>query len=537
MNEFFKQVQQDISRIWAGLTRVQQMVFALVALASVVALAVLVMWAQTPEWSPLFTNLDDADAGQIVEKLKEAKVPYQVNGNAVMVPRSRVSELRLTMAAQGLPQGGTVGFSLFDKNQFGMTDSLQKINFQRALQGELARTIESLAPVENSRVHLVLPEKDLFADSAQEPSAAIVVKLKRGGKLTPEQAKTIVHLVAKSVEGLKDSNVVITDVEGRNYTDDLGLGREQNGISPELTLSQMDVKKQIEANLRRNLQGTLDRVLGSGNSVVSVAADLDFSQVETNEEVYSGSIHEGEASGSGMLVSSKVAREIYDGSGPTTMAGVPGMTSNMNGGANGALPTYQATGSMVGEAGRYEKSDEVRNFQPNKKVERKIKAPTEVKRLSVAVIVNGELEPQQLADLRQMISAAAGTDEIRGDTVVVTAQKFNDSLQKQEAEEVASARNQEQVQGYLKIGAGVLIGIIALVLLRRGLGGTATAEEDGPLELEGFNVDGRMAAPVSIGTVGEDDRKTHLQKEINKVVKTQPVEVARLVKSWMLEDD
>ncbi len=534
MNDFLKQLQQDVIRIWTGLTRTQQIVFGAVAAASVAAIVMLVLWAQTPEWSPLFTNLDNADAGQVVEKLKEQKVPYQISGSAIMVPKSKVHELRLAMASAGLPQGGTVGFEIFDKNQFGMTDALQKLNYQRALQGELVRTVTSLDGVESARVHLVIPEKDLFSDSAQEPSAAVVIKLKAGARLTPEQAKTITHLVVKSVEGLKDSNVVITDVDGRNYTEELGLGRDDSMASPELTLNQLEIKKQIEGGLRKNLQSTLDRVLGPNNSVVTVAADLDFSQEETNQETYAPVIRNQDGSGTGILLSTKELHERYDGSGKAN-GGVPGVTSNINAGANASLPTYQASESAG--AGSYTKDDVVRNYVPNKEVKRKIKAPAEINRLSVAVVVNGELEPQQLTDLKQMISAAAGTDLARGDTVVVTAQKFNDTVQKAEEMELAKLKNQEQLQGYLKIGIGLLIGIIALVLLRRGLAGKQEPFDDGPLSLEGFDVDGRLAPPVAIGTIGEDDRKTHLQKEITKVVKQQPNDVAKLLRSWMIEDD
>ncbi|MBO9540985.1 flagellar M-ring protein FliF [bacterium] len=535
MNDFIKQLQQDIIRIWTGLTRIQRIIFGAVAAASVVAIVMLVLWAQTPEWSPLFTNMDEQDAGQVIGKLKEAKVPYQVSGTAIMVPKSKVHELRLEMAAKGLPQGGTVGFELFDKSQFGMTDALQKLNYQRALQGELVRTIQSLDGIESARVHLVIPEKDLFSDSAEDPSAAVVVKLKSGAKLKVEQVKTVTHLVAKSVEGLKEANVVITDVDGRNYSDEAGFGREDSLASPELTLSQMEVKKQVEGGLRKNLQATLDRVLGPNNSVVTVAADLDFSQVETNEETYQPVVRNQDGTQTGILRSTKELHESYNGQGGPN-GGVPGVTSNINGGANASLPTYPASES-AGVPGAYNKSDVVRNFEVNKNVTRKIKAPAEIKRLSVAVAVNGELDPQQLADLKQMVSAAAGSDVARGDTIVVTAQKFNDTRQKAEEEALAKAQQQETVQGYLKILAGVLIGIVALFLLRRGLAARAETFDDTPLNLDGFDVDGRLGQPVSIGTIGEDDRKTHLQKEITKVVKQQPSDVAKLLKSWMLEDE
>jgi flagellar M-ring protein FliF len=531
MNEFIRQLQADIARIWTGLSRTQQIVFGAVAVASLVALVSLVMWAQTPEWTPLYTKLDAADANAIVEKLKDAKVPYQVQGDAILVPKNRANELRISMSS--LVQNGIIGFEIFDKNQFGMTDALQKLNYMRALQGELTRTIESLEGVDSARVHLVLPEKDLFSDSQKDPTAAIVLKMKMGGRLKPDQIKAIVHLVSKSVEGLKEGNVAITDVDGRNYTDELGLGKDQDPTNPEMSMSQLEVKKNVENTLKKKLQNTLDIALGPGNAVVNVSADMDFSQVETNDETYAPVLKSPDGSGSGIPVSTKEMQETYIGQGAQA-GGVPGVTSNQS--AGGGVPNYQASES-VGGTGHYEKRDLLNNFAVNKAVSRKIKAPGELKRLSVSVLLNGEFDPQQIADYKRNLSAAAGIEVARGDTLDVTATKFNDAAKVQEAAEIAKEKQTEQTQGYIKIIAGILIGIVALVLLRRGLAGRQEAFADGPLSLEGFDVDGRMTPPPSIGTVGEDDRKTHLQKEITKVVKQQPAEVAKLLKSWMLEDE
>lgn len=528
MNEFFSQLQSDIGRIWSGLSRTQQILFGAVAAVSIAAIVLLLVWARSPEWAPLYTNVTEADAGQIVQKLKDAQVPYEISadGKSILVPRSQVHELRLSMAAQGLPLGGEVGFEIFDKNTFGMTEAVQKLNYQRALQGELSRTISSMEGVEQARVHLVIPEPDLFTDTAESPTAAVVLKLYPTSKFAPEQAKTIVHLVSKSVKGLTPANVVITDVNGRNYSDELALGQD-NPLSPEQSIKQLEYKRQAELGIRKNLQGMLDRVLGPNGAVVNVVAEMDFSQQETNQETYEPVITRPDGTSSGILRSEREYHERWDGSAASS-GGVPGTATN--------IPTYEASESVSVGPGGYEKVDHTRNFEVNKSVQRKIKPPAELKRLSVAVAVNGELEEDQIADLRQMISAAAGVNEARGDTVVVSALKFNDTLAKAQEQAFAKAEAQEQTQFYLKIAAAVILGIVALILLRRGLRGKPKDEELpdlGPLTLES-TVRQDLA---EIGQIGEEDRKTHLQREISKVIKSQPDEVARLVRSWMLEDE
>lgn len=528
MNEFLRQLQSDIGRIWSGLSRTQQILFGAVAAVSIAAIVLLLVWARSPEWAPLYTNVTESDAGQIVQKLKDSQVPYEISkdGKSIMVPRSQVHELRLQMAAQGLPLGGEVGFEIFDKNTFGMTEAVQKLNYQRALQGELSRTISRMDGVEQARVHLVIPEPDLFTDTAESPTAAVVIKLFPTSKFSPEQAKTIVHLVSKSVKGLTPANVVITDVNGRNYSDELALGQD-NPLSPEQSLKQLELKRQTELGIRKNLQSMLDRVLGPNGAVVNVVAEMDFSQLETNQETFEPVVTGPDGSRSGIMRSERAYSERWDGTAGNT-GGVPGTATN--------IPTYEASASTAAGPGAYEKIDQTRNYEINKSVQRKIKPQAELRRLSVAVAVNGELEEEQIADLRRMISAAAGISEARGDTIVVSALKFNDAVTKAHEEAFAKAEQQAQTQYYLKVAAAILLGIVLLILLRRGLRGRPVDEElpeFAPLTLES-TVKQDLA---EIGQIGEEDRKTHLQREISKVIKSQPDEVARLVRSWMLEDE
>src|SRR6185369_12652786 len=182
----------------------KRMLIAGVALLSVMAFAVLIVVANRTDYRPLFTNLTAEDAGEIVKKLKDAKTPYQItaDGKGILVPADKVYELRLTMASEGLPQGGGVGFEIFDRKNFGMTEFVQKLNYQRALQGELSRTIAQLTGVEQARVHLVIPEKSLFKDNEKPATASIVLKMKSNRALKDSEVQGVVHLVSASIEGM-----------------------------------------------------------------------------------------------------------------------------------------------------------------------------------------------------------------------------------------------------------------------------------------------------------------------------------------------
>src|SRR5215468_3556450 len=219
-----------MQQIWAGLVGffgaqppARRVALLATAVGSVALVLGLAWWVQQPIYRPLFTNLSPEDAASIVEALKAQKVSYQIEdgGRAVLVPAERLYELRLTLASKGLPEGGGVGFELFDRQTLGQTDFLQRLNYQRALQGELARTIGQLGGVESARVHLALPERSLFVAENRRPSASVVVKLRPGHVLADDQIAGVVHLVAASVEGLKPADVTVVDINGQVLTHEL----------------------------------------------------------------------------------------------------------------------------------------------------------------------------------------------------------------------------------------------------------------------------------------------------------------------------
>ena len=292
MMDFLRQFLARLSETWSKLSGSQKAVLggsAALAFAGLLAMAV---WPAIADrsgqgdsrsgWGALFRNLDAPEAAQVVDALKAAKVDYKLenNGKDVLVRREKLDEQRLSFAAQGLPKSGTVGWEIFDKTQLGLTDFVQNINYRRALEGEIARTIMGLAPVENARVLISIPKPSLFTEKDQAPSASVVLKLRSGQDLDRKSVKGIGQLIASSVEGLKPQNVTILDAEGRVLSKGGGDGPAA------ATEANNELRSQVEAYLQNKVSDILDGVVGAGNHRVQVSADLDFESVEKTAEKF-----------------------------------------------------------------------------------------------------------------------------------------------------------------------------------------------------------------------------------------------------------
>ena len=278
---------------------------------AVVALVLVFAWAERPEYSLLFTNLSAEDSGQIAQKLQELKVPYKATEGGIMVPKEKVYELRMQLAAAGLPQGGSVGFELFDKVEFGTTDFVQKLNYRRALQGELQRTISSLAEVDRARVQVSIPERSLFQADKYKPKASVLVKLRAGRRLSDDSVQGIVHLVSSSVEGMDPRDVTVVDSNGAMLTK---VADDSIGLSS----TQLDYQKTVEKELQDRIVSILEPVIGQGKVKAQVAAAIDFTHRESTEEKYDP---EGQ-----VVRSEQRSTEKFESTG---RGGVPGVSSNV----------------------------------------------------------------------------------------------------------------------------------------------------------------------------------------------------------------
>lgn len=350
------------------------------------------------DYQVLFSGLAQEDTAVIVGKLQEKKIPYKVSpsGDIIYAPADKVPELRMEMAAAGALRGGTVGYEIFDSRTLGATEFEQQINYRRALQGELARTINSLDEVQQSRVHIAIPKDSLFTDQQKKATASVTIKLKPGRTLRPGQIEGITHLVARSVEGLIPDDVIVIDSKGNILSKNQGEARLTH-----LSNTQIEYQRNVEKELAAQVQTLLENVVGKGKAVVRVTADLDFRVSEKTEEIYDPE--------------STVVRSSQKQSEKTT------------------TPTGKA--STGGQ--EREKVDEVVNYEINKVVNKTVMPVGDIKKLSIAVLVDGlyvkndkgqevyqERSKKDLETIEDLVRKSAGFNAARGDQVVVTSMPF-----------------------------------------------------------------------------------------------------------------
>jgi len=409
-------MDQLFPQMWKGfqsLPAPRKLTILAAAAATLASIALAVVFLNQPDYKVLFTNLSADDAGQITARLQEKKIPYQLSpgGDTISVPGEQVSQLRLELAASGLPKGGGVGFEIFDTKNLGVTEFVQQLNLQRALQGELTRTINSLDEIQQSRVHLAIPKKSLFAEDQKKPTASVIVKLKNGRSLSEQQIQGISHLVSSSIEGMSPRDVMIVDSSGKV------LSRvTEGGEMAQLSNSQIEYKKNVEKDLTSRITSMLEKVVGEGKAVVRISADLDFRVMEKTEEKYDSE-----------EPAIRSVQRSQEKSGST--AGGAGESSVATTARQAAIP--RPAGS------NREKSDETINYEISRTVNKTVMPVGDVRKLSIAVLVDGvyvkndkgveEYQPRpekELAALEDLVKKSAGFDGKRGDQVVVSNVPF-----------------------------------------------------------------------------------------------------------------
>lgn len=424
------------------------------AAAAVVALIVVAtMWSRTPDYSVLFSNLDDRDGGVIVNALGQMNVPYQFsdNGSAILVPKEKVHEARMQLASQGLPRGGNVGFELLDQSRFGASQFTEQVTYQRALEGELANSIRAVHAVQEARVHLAIPRETLFVRDRQPPTASVLVSIYPGRTLSEGQVAAIRWLVSSSVPSLNAENVSVVDQDGRLLTPPTGEAGGSN--------AQRDFVSDIEHRSVQRILTILNPLLGPGNVRAQVSADVDFARREQTSEVYRPNQKPGEAAV--RSEQSSVALQNHT----LGAEGVPGALTNQapvnpvapiideNAAATAANPattptdadtpdnenldarlsTLEAQARLVSPSGNA-RTDITTNYEVDRTISH-VKGPSgELKRLSVAVVINHRyidkeytsLEAEELENIRALVMQAVGYSAERGDTISVVNSRFTD---------------------------------------------------------------------------------------------------------------
>ena len=411
----------QIRRLWEGLTLRQKISIGVAALAVLGGLGLLIRYQDQRDFSVLFSGLAPEDGAAVVARLKEKNAEYRLaeNGRAVLVRASSLNDLRLELASAGIPKSGRIGFELFDRNNFGITEFTEQVNYHRALEGEIERTIRSIAEIEEGRVHITPPKDSVFEDQRRAAKASVLVKLKPFQKLSPGNVKAITHLVASAVEGLTPEGVAVLDIHGTLLTRPPGSGNLDEGLNQPLLL----YRRNMERDLLAKVNATLEPLLGPDRFRAAVSVDCDLSQTEQSEETFDPD--------SSVMTTSQRSEETASAQ---TAQGVPGVASNL------PRPTSRPGGSGQGLNRRSENL----NFQTSRLVKKTSLPQGNVRRVSVSVlldhIVRWEgagpkakrvIEPpsaERLKATRDIVSAAVGFQTSRGDLVVVESLPFESTI-------------------------------------------------------------------------------------------------------------
>jgi len=453
--EAIRQILSQLNATFSNLSLGKKITLMTLILGSVAGFLFLMNWSGKSEFQPLYAQLDPEDASAILSKLKEQKIEYRIasNGSTVLIPQEHIYETRMQMASEGLPRGSGVGFEIFDNTKLGMTAFAQNVNYQRALQGELARTINQISEIESSRVHIVMTEKSLFVDEEEPASASVVLKLRAGKWLNQGQVNGILHLVSSSVARLSPENVTIVDSMGK-----LLAGIKNPSSFGSLSSDQLDYQDRVEKALENRIRTMLESALGENKAIVRLSGSFDFKKQERTEEHY--------------LPDNKVVRseqQLKETSvDPSrTPQGVPGIRSNLPGDPSAGEQSWSTDSNQA-----FEKNDRTVNYEIGKVVSH-IKEPVgEMTRISVAVLVDGTYNriekaggkiewqyvartPDEMQKFESIVKRAVNFDKARGDEVDIVNIPFETTQLETTNTEVVEEGWMDllkQYQPYLKYG-------------------------------------------------------------------------------------
>ncbi len=423
----FKTLLSQITAVFTKLTNRQKIIIGVSTLAVIAFIVFLVLYTgskKSPDgYRVLFDKISPQDAALIIDQLEKDNVPYRLkNEGTIEVPREYVYKERIAIAAQGIPKSSKIGFELFDKTEFGETDFAQRIKYLRALEGELSRTIESLQPIEDAKVHIALAKESVFVEKEESPKASVVLQIANGAKLTSKQIAGIKNLVAASVMKMKSENVKLIDQNGISLGETL-----DSGFEPELVSAQVKYKKEYEKAYEKKIENVLSPILGGSKKVVAkVTIDFDFEKKDTVSEYYDPE---------SVVRSEQSLEEKKQGAQVAQTGGVPGAISNI-GPIEGATKNKNA-----GE--KYEKSSTTTNYEISKKVTNIKGEFAKIKRITAAVVVDGKykneiddktkeektvyvpLDPTEIEAIENIIKNSIGYDRKRGDSITVSNFEFN----------------------------------------------------------------------------------------------------------------
>jgi flagellar M-ring protein FliF len=505
----------------------------------------------SPDQTLLFSDLDPRDAGAIIQKLESSGVPFEVknNGSQIYAPKERVDRLRMELALEGIPSGGTVGFELFDKvDALTATGPMLDINYIRALEGSLSRSVQSIEGVVTARVHLVIPKKELFTRDSTPPTASIVLRLRGANRLGPPQVRAIQHLLASAVPGLTANRVSIIDDRGNL----LARGQDDESVSEALS-TQQEVKTSEQSRMARSVEAILEKTIGFGKVKAEVSLDLDFDRTTINSENYDPN---------GQVIRST---SVVEGDESQSDPAAQSVTTQ------NALPNQNIAGQAGNQANQAKRKEEVTNYEISKVIKNQVQEFGRVKKLSVAVLVDGTYKSdgkgkktyiprakQELIQLTNLVKTTIGFDSSRGDKVEVTNMPFINDLNDSDLTDVAKKWYSDlNMNELIEMGVLAFVAILALLLVIRPiilkiLETSQSANDDELLAgIEVSNVplpgsapsapkegsfDDQLDQMINMSSIEGGIRSSSIEK-IAKVVDEKPDEVVTLLRGWMNEEN
>lgn len=514
------------SRAFSGFTTGQRTMLALALVGTFFGGMFFLKWSSATEYAPLYTDLEASDAADVTAALDGQGVDYRLEdgGSTIMVPRADVYRARIDLSAQGLPSGGgSAGYELLDDQGITTSEFRQRVDYQRALEGELARTIESIDGVEDAIVHLVIPEDDLFSGDAQHPSASVLVSTADGDTVAAGQVQAVVNLVASSVEGLEADQVTVADGTGRVLS-----APGEDGLAAAAGDARASQTAGFESAMAARIEEMLLPVTGPDRARVSVTAQLDYDRRETTSETFG-------QPGTAPVISETINNETFTGD-SAAVGGVLGPD---------AVPT---TGTGTGSTYNQDSTERV---YANERITEVVQdAPGDVQRLSVAVLLDDAAGIDSQA-VQQLVTAGLGIDAARGDTLSVTQLPFDTTAADAAAAELQSARSAQersQLFSLLRTVASVAIVAVVLFLAWRSTRKAAVSRFPVAIPLDVADPDerglpaaaaGDPAGPaveaIAAGPTEADLQREELQGQITDLIERQPDDVAQVLRSWMTE--
>ncbi|MEG6307008.1 flagellar basal-body MS-ring/collar protein FliF [Enterobacter ludwigii] len=553
LNELTNNPAERIKSMLSALRGSPKLLLVICGAAALSVIIALMFWAKEPDYRVLFSNISDEEGGAIVAQLTQLNIPYRIDtpGGVIMVPGSQVHEVRMKLAQQGLPKGGSVGFELLDQEKFGISQFTEQVNYQRALEGELARTIENLGPIQSARVHLATPKPSMFVREQKKPTASVTVNLLQGRTLDDAQVVAITHLISSAVTGLAAESVTIVDQRGNLLT--------QSGLRG-LQTAHLKYTNEIESDYQQRIQRILAPLVGDENIRAQVTAQIDFTEQEQTQEQYQPN-----ADPQKMAIRSRQASLAEQGN-RRGAGGVPGALSNtppapatapitqpLNTPADDKKEKAAGTGSSNEPAQPYNnRSDETTNFEVDRTLTHTKSNAGRIQRLSVAVVINhlpqgeegkpGPIGEAELARINALVKEAIGYNATRGDSVNILNSAFNGVVE----EPVPPFWEQESFYALLMaIARYLVIAIIAWIMWRKLVQPAWIRHQETTIRRLEMEKEAREEQQAAKKRAAEKEMRDRAQQRVDtelngqqlrELAEQEPRVIALVIRQWMSKE-